>query len=582
MRNDRWRRARRIFEQAVTLPTADQQAYLEAHCDNDPELRARINRWLHADRAADGFLDTPLVPSGSATPKDDEPPQQLGPYNVLDQIGQGGMGTVYRARRDDGVFDRDVAVKILSRVAITPENDQRFRSERRILAALDHPYMARVHDGGTTPNGRPYLVVEYIDGLPIDEYCDQHVLSVRERLKLFRRVCSAVQASHQALVVHCDLKPSNILVTPDGEPKLLDFGIAKLLDDEHFTVRDEPITQWPRPLTPQYASPEQLRGDAISTTSDVYALGVLLYKLLTGQRPHDLEGLTIAEAEKQLTRAPTRPSRAAAKTEKTSPGLPARASSLLAGDLDAIVLKALRGDPADRYPSVEQLAADLGRHLNGFPVRARHSTWRYRTTRFLGRNRLAVGLATTALPVLLTFAASLAVMAGRLSQEEAQTHSVLDVTLGLFKVAAPGEYHDRLTLREALDRKAPLIATSFTEDPDVRAAFVTILSGIYLDLGDREKALAFAEEARDLSEEWYGTDSEAYHRSLVALGAALREHKQDTGAAEVAIRQALAWFRAHRPQNHALIVWSINELIATLCYDLMCSQSACGDRSHPV
>ncbi|MEM9597828.1 MAG: serine/threonine-protein kinase, partial [Acidobacteriota bacterium] len=378
MKTEQWQRGQDIFAAAVVLPADERAPFVDAQCEGDPELRERVQRWLRADEAAGTFLDEPLAPPPPIPILDDASPTHLGAYRLLELIGEGGMGTVFRARRDDDVFDRDVAVKILSRFSMTQESERRFRFERRVLAALDHPWIARVYDGGTTPEGLPYLVIELVDGQPIDDYCDRRDLSIRERILLFRKVCAAVQASHRALVVHCDLKPSNILVTVDGEPKLLDFGVAKLLGGEVIAVRDEEITQWPRPLTPQYASPEQLRGGVISTTSDVYSLGVLLYKILTGQRPHDLEGLTLVEAIERVTTEPTPPSRVPAQAGGDTPPSAEATPSGLAGDLDAIVLKALRGDPDERYPSVEQLDADLGRHLEGFPVLARRGTVRYR------------------------------------------------------------------------------------------------------------------------------------------------------------------------------------------------------------
>ncbi|MEM9597367.1 MAG: tetratricopeptide repeat-containing protein kinase family protein, partial [Acidobacteriota bacterium] len=344
-----------------------------------------------------------------------------------------------------------------------------------------------------------------------------------------------------------------------------DFGVAKLLGGEVIAVRDEEITQWPRPLTPQYASPEQLRGGVISTTSDVYSLGVLLYKILTGQRPHDLEGLTLVEAIERVTTEPTPPSRVPTQAGRDTPPSAKATPSGLAGDLDAIVLKALRGDPDERYPSVEQLDADLGRHLEGFPVLARRGTVRYRATRFLRRHRVAVSLGTAAFVVLVAFGAYMAVMAERVSQEKGRLQEVMTFTLQIFRTAGPiGEY-PQLSLREAVDRNAGLIDESFRDQPEIRAGVLEVLGDIYLDFGESERALELLEEARDLHATTYGPESVEYHRSLDRVGAALREMSR-LDDSEASIQEALSWFREHTPNDAVRIVRSLNNLVDTYCY----------------
>jgi serine/threonine protein kinase len=300
------------------------------------------------------------------------------------------MGTVYRAVRDDDAFRKEVALKVVQRGLTSEYHRERFRQERQILAALDHPNVARLLDGGTTEDGRPYLVMEAVSGEPIDSYCARGNLALRERLELFRLVCAAVQYAHQNLIVHRDLKPANILVTLEGSPKLLDFGIAKLLPPEHGSPAT--VTEF-RALTPYYASPEQLRGDPITTASDVYSLGVLLYELLVGRRPFALEGRSTDEVIRLVCEAePLRPSTAARKgatvpdasgatldgaaptrTGGGEPGL--RLARQLRGDLDVIVLKALRKEPARRYGSALELAEDIRRYLTGLPIRARPTPW---------------------------------------------------------------------------------------------------------------------------------------------------------------------------------------------------------------
>ncbi|TAK93742.1 serine/threonine protein kinase, partial [Patescibacteria group bacterium] len=306
------------------------------------------------------------------------PLERIGPYRLVSEIGHGGMGTVYLAERD-GDFHQRVAIKVV-RGLLGADGLRRFRVERQILASLQHPGIAGLLDGGTTPEGMPYLVMEHIEGVRIDDYCDARHLTLAQRVTLFCRVCDAVSAAHRSLVVHRDLKPSNILITADGTPKLLDFGIAKLLTDDDA---DPLLVTSPsvRALTPEYASPEQIRGLPITTATDVYSLGVLLFELLTGERPHRLGTRTAAELERVICGQEAR--RPSAFVEK-------RLARELEGDLDTIALAALRKESSRRYQSVEQLADDLRRYLDGRPVLARPSTWSYRARRFVQRHRAAV------------------------------------------------------------------------------------------------------------------------------------------------------------------------------------------------
>jgi len=294
MPSERRRSARRIFEQAIEMSEAARMHFLDQECGDDEAMREAVHRLLRADAEAGDFLREPLVQGVQELPL--PPPDRVGPYELREKIGEGGMGTVYRAVRDDEAFHREVAVKLIAYGPISEEARRRLRVERQILAALDHPWIAQIFDGGTTDSGVPYLVMEYVQGEPIDRYCERQGLSIRQRVELFRKICEAVHCSHQNLVVHCDLKPSNILITAAGEPKLLDFGIAKLLRQDEAAGREGPVGAARRPLTPEYASPEQLRGETLSTVSDVYSLGVLLYKLLAGQRPaspDDSQGKTL-------------------------------------------------------------------------------------------------------------------------------------------------------------------------------------------------------------------------------------------------------------------------------------------------
>jgi len=404
MNPDRWQRVKQLLDQAITLEDGDRASFLDHACDGDSEVRREVDSLLSShDLAGTAFLKKPAlnfnsiaapIPSG----------RRIGVYEIVEEIGHGGMGEVYRAVRADGQFQKEVAIKLVRGGLDSRSVVERFRTERQILATLDHPNIARLLDGGTTEDGVPYLMMELIEGERIDLYCDDQALSVTERLRLFRQVCSAVQYAHQRLVIHRDIKPSNVLVTQDGVPKLLDFGIAKILDAPSGAE-----TTMARPMTPEYASPEQIRGEPITTASDVYSLGVVLYQILAGRSPYPGDtrsALDLARAVCDID--PGRPSTVVLKTPAPRIGGPAPAglplnlpregsrlklSRRLSGDLDNIVLKALRKEPHRRYASVEQLAEDIRRHLDGLPVTAVKDSFRYRAGKFVRRNRLALAAA---------------------------------------------------------------------------------------------------------------------------------------------------------------------------------------------
>ena len=365
---ERWARVKELFEAAVDLDPNQRTALLEKECGGDEALRAEIESLLKSDEQTGDFIEQPAfaIPRDLFPDNAEEPfvGRQFGAYQVIREIGRGGLGAVYLAARADDEYRKQVAIKVIRRGLDTDDIIRRFRNERQILAQLDHPNIARLIDGGTTDDGLPYFVMEYVNGEPINAYCDANALPTTERLKLFRKVCAAVTYAHQNLVIHRDLKPSNILVTQEGEPKLLDFGIAKLLSagDELFTQTIPAL----RVMTPEYASPEQVKGDKIMTTSDVYSLGVLLYELLTGQRPYRLKTRTPEEIARAITeQEPERPSTAVAQRRQNSPQSEIRNPKLFRGDLDNIVLMAMRKEPARRYTSVGQFSEDIRRHLDG-------------------------------------------------------------------------------------------------------------------------------------------------------------------------------------------------------------------------
>ncbi len=422
MKSERWERLAEIFYAAVALTGDERSALLAGACADDPALRADVERLIAAHERAGRFIESPAILSvGAWLDERSEPPvvdRSFGPYRVVREIGRGGMGAVYLAERADGQYEQRVALKLIKRGMDTDLVLRRFRAERQILASLDHPNIARLLDGGTSDDGRPYFVMEYIEGEPIDEYADARHLSIPERLRLFLHVCSAVAYAHRHLVIHRDIKPLNILVTPSGVPKLLDFGIAKVLNPG----ADEPTSSVTglRLLTPEYASPEQVDGHPATTVSDVYSLGVVLYELLTGRSPYQPRSpapLDVVEAVR--TTDPERPSSAVARARSataersrrrgighdraavTATGSIDRLQRRLRGDLDTIVLTALRKEPARRYQSVEQLAADIERHLAGHPVLARADSFRYRAAKFVRRNRVVVAAATLVTLALL-------------------------------------------------------------------------------------------------------------------------------------------------------------------------------------
>jgi len=380
-----------LFQAALERNAAGRAAYLATACAGDAALRQEVESLLAAYEDSSGFMETSAadvvrsrLPAPTAAPP---PAGRIGPYRVVREIGRGGMGAVYLAERDDA-FHKQVAIKQIKKGMDSEAIIQRFRHERQILATLEHPNIARLLDGGTTAEGLPYFVMEYVEGLPLHEYCEQNHLSVPRRLELFGAVCAAVAYAHQGLVVHRDIKPSNILVCADGQPKLLDFGIAKLLHPGSSAQTAESLMA-ARPMTPEYASPEQVRGERVTTASDVYSLGVLLYELLTGRRPYSFQDHSRREIEEWVCEKEPPPPSAASPAARLGP------------DLDAIVRMAMRKEPARRYASVRDLAGDIGRYLEGQPVLARPDTLAYRTAKFVRRHQWGVGAAALLLVTLL-------------------------------------------------------------------------------------------------------------------------------------------------------------------------------------
>jgi eukaryotic-like serine/threonine-protein kinase len=402
---DRWAHIKEILGTALELQDTARLDYLSDACGTDTALREEVEALLASSEDADDFIEKPALASTEEWAEPDADSflnTRLGNYRILQLLGEGGMGAVYRAIRDEGDFPLQVAIKVVKRGMDTRAILRRFREERRILARLNHPNIAKLLDGGITPDGRPYFVMEFLEGTPIHTYCLTHNISLYGKLELFIAACDAVEYSHRNLVVHRDLKASNILVTGAGVPKLLDFGIAKLMDRD--TATDGDLTaKTDRLMTPDYASPEQIRGEAITTTTDVYSLGVLLFELLTGRRPFHLVGLPHAEMARVLaTSDPSRPSMVVDRALARE----------IAGDLDTIVLKAMHRSPDRRYTSVQQLADDVRRHMDGRPVLARPDTMTYRARKFVSRHKGVVIAASLAAITLFVSGVGFAWQAG--------------------------------------------------------------------------------------------------------------------------------------------------------------------------
>jgi non-specific serine/threonine protein kinase/serine/threonine-protein kinase len=401
---DRWQQLEEIFQSALDRAPENRAAFIDSACSGDAELHAEVDSLLAAHEQGDADFQCAAFEEAikvlqQRTVRVHEG-RLIGPYRVLRELGRGGMSRVYLAARADQAFEKQAAIKVVERGLDSEELIGRFQSERRILARLDHPNITRILDGGTTEDGLPFLVMEYVEGEPIDQYCNARALDVVGRLRLFQGVCAAVHYAHQNLIIHRDIKPANVLVTGDGVPRLLDFGIAKLLRSEG-EVHEATRTVLRR-LTPEYASPEQVRGEALTTASDVYSLGVLLYRLLSGQSPYRTHAPSATALEQMICEdQPERPSVAVARAQRSPPGegTPDRLRRRLAGDLDNIVLMALRKEPQRRYASVEQLSEDIGRHLTNVPVIARPDTAAYRTGKFIRRHR--TGFAATVAIVML-------------------------------------------------------------------------------------------------------------------------------------------------------------------------------------
>jgi serine/threonine protein kinase/tetratricopeptide (TPR) repeat protein len=508
---------------------------------------------------------------------------RVGPYRILQTLGVGGMGEVYLAERADAEFEQKVAIKVVHGGALKRATQSRFRVERQILAQLDHPNIARLLDGGTLPDATTYIVMEYVDGLPIDAYCDTHRLDIGERLRLFQVVCGAVHYAHQNLIVHRDLKPSNILVTSAGVPKLLDFGIAKLLDDRQAGQHTLAVTQADlRLLTPDHASPEQIRGQAITTASDVYVLGVLLYKLLAGVGPFVIASMRLTDIERAICeKNPALVSDAIGSLEAVPPGiLESRSTSAgrlrrtLQGDLDNIVCMAMHKEPERRYGSAQQMAGDIQRHLDGKPVIARRDTMSYRSAKFVRRHWLPVSAGLAVCVLTLAFAATTYVQGRRIAAERdrvaeqrqraeferSRAEEVSTFLVNLFRLSDPEENRgNQVTARELLDAGARRLQGALQDQPATKAALLATVGAVYDSLGQYRDAVPILRQALTLQP---AAHDRSHIDTLLELGHA-QAGAGDLSGAETPLFNALRlaqtdYGAASQPSGRAL--WEIGRL----------------------
>jgi len=603
------RRALSLMRELLALPAERRQGELERRCAGDAALRAQVEALLAADAAGAPALDVPVSLSAApAEPADPLPGSRLGPFLVREQVGRGGMGTVYRATRSAGDFAQEVAIKVVRRGLDSDDILDRFRRERRILAGLSHANLARLVDGGLCPDGRPWFAMEFIRGEPITQWCDRHRLGLNQRIALLLQACAAVQHAHERLVVHRDLKPANILVDQAGQVRLLDFGIARLLDGDGDQGPDGPPTLAAAALlTPEYAAPEQLRGAPVGVAADVYALGVLLYELVAGTLPFRIDRADLARA--RATVADTLPARLAsaiaADPERAGdPGqrLAARSTTLagyrrqVRGDLERIVAVALAGEPERRYPTAQALAADLRRFLRGEPVAVVEAGWRYRLGKFVARHRLPVALAATALLALGIGVAGMLWQAGRVAAEARRTveASARAEAVKRFLVEAltaanpflnPGQVP---TVRDLLDRAARRIEGELGDQPALAAELRGVIGTSYRGLGEMERAHEHLGQAMallegsDLAPEVAAEIKAEYAHALIA-GNRLDETLALVAGALASIdgRGDLGGLRSRLLLVRATALRLSGQSEAALAAQQAAATAACGDRQPP-
>ena len=554
MDSARWQRIQTIFHDAADLSPSERAAFVRMHCDGDDALAAEILGMLRHDAADGSVLDQNVAMAANGVlAGSDAVASQFGPYRIVRVLGEGGMGIVYLAERTD--LHTRVAIKVLRDAWLSPARRERFAAEQRTLAQLNHPWIARFYDASVLPDGTPYFVMEYIEGIPLTEYCADKKCTIEQRLQLFRQICEAVQHAHSHAVIHRDLKPSNILVKEDGSVRLLDFGIARQIESLGVEV-DQTITGL-RLMTPAYASPEQVRGDRIGISTDVYSLGVILYELLAGAHPFDLSNLTPAEAASIIaTHDPGKPSAAVRRSAAPHSGAAALSRSAWA-DLDVLCVTAMHKDPQRRYRSVEALIRDVDHYLRAEPLEARPESRRYRAGKFVQRHRRAAAGIAAAVVLMIAMATFFMLRLARARDaaiaQAARVQRIQGFMTSLFQGGDPSAGPDNnLRVVTMVDRGLQQ-AQSLNADPEVQAELYETLGGLYEKLGKLDEANLLLNKALDLHRSLYGADSTQAGETLVALGA-LRDDQAQLPEAERLVREGLAIEERHLPSGHPTVV----------------------------
>ena len=573
---ERWRQISPYLDEVLGLPVADRAMWLESFRSQKPELADLLQELLEEHSAVEQkhFLEGTPLPE---TLQSSSAGKTIGAYTLISPIGEGGMGSVWLAERTDGRFERRAAVKFLRFSVASQGGTERFKREGMILGQLAHPHIAELIDAGVTPNGEPYLVLEHVDGEPIDEYCDNRCLGLDARIRLFLDVLSAVAHAHANLIVHRDLKPSNVLVRNDGQVKLLDFGIAKLLAPDGNPTATLLTQEAGGALTPLFAAPEQVTGAVITTAADVYALGVLLYLLLTGQHPAGSSQKSPADLVKAVveTEAPR-------ASDVVSPGESEDVSEKrcttadrlrrdLRGDLDTILGKAQKKNPAERYGSVAALANDLQRYLKHEPISARPDTIAYRARKFVRRNRVPVALAALALVAVIGGVSGTVIQArtARRQRDSAlrerdRANRVADFMTGMFKVSDPSEtVANGVTAREVLDKASKDIDTGLANDPQLHAEMMHVMGTVYSNLGLYQQAQSLLERAIQVSRAGGGPTDPETLRSMDSLGTVLLQQGRPAEAERLQ-REALEIQRRVLGPEHPDTLVTMSDLAATL------------------